>query len=108
MARLGVDGFLSKTTAAGQLIGAIRAAHAGERTAVREATRECGGLEEPTSRELDVLHLVAEGRRNREIAEHLCTSERTVEFHLGNLFRKLSARSRTEVVRCARERGWLA
>jgi DNA-binding NarL/FixJ family response regulator len=109
MARLGVDGFLSKTTAAGQLIGAIRAAHAGVRTGVRDEARECGGLEvEPTTRELEVLHLVAEGRRNREIAEHLCTSERTVEFHLGNLFRKLSARSRTEVVHRARERGLLA
>jgi DNA-binding NarL/FixJ family response regulator len=108
MARLGVDGFLSKTAAAGQLIGAIRAAHAGVGTAVRETARGHGCVEQPTTRELEVLHLVAEGRRNREIAERLCTSERTVEFHLGNLFRKLSCRSRTEVVHRARERGLLA
>jgi two-component system, NarL family, response regulator LiaR len=108
LARLGVDSFLSKTAAAGQLIGAIRAAHAGVQTGVRETAREHGDVEEPTARELEVLHLVAEGRRNREIAEHLCTSERTVEFHLGNLFRKLSSRSRTEVVHRARERGLLA
>ena len=57
---------------------------------------------------LEVLQLVAEGQRNREIAEHLCTTVRTVEFHLGNLFRKLSARSRTEVVHRARARGLLA
>ncbi len=108
LARIGVDGFLSKTAAAGQLIGAIRAAHAGLRTAAREMGHEHGDVEEPTNRELEVLHLVAEGCRNREIAERLCTSERTVEFHLGNLFRKLSSRTRTEVVHRARERGLLA
>jgi DNA-binding NarL/FixJ family response regulator len=112
LARLGVDGFLSKTAAAGQLIGAIRAAHAGQGLGVREATRASGArsedVGEPTTRELEVLHLVAEGCRNREIAEGLCTSERTIEFHIKNLFRKLSARSRTEVVHRARERGWVA
>ncbi len=112
LARVGVDGFLSKTAAAGQLIDAIRSAHAGVGGVARERTRTSGGrpedVEEPTTRELEVLNLVAEGRRNREIAEALCTSERTVEFHLGNLFRKLAARSRTEVVHRARERGLLA
>jgi DNA-binding NarL/FixJ family response regulator len=108
LARLGVDGFLSKTAAAGQLIGAIRAAHAGVRTSVRETTSDRADVEEPTPRELEVLHLVAEGRRNREIADQLSTTVRTVEFHLGNLFRKLSARSRTEVVHRARARGLLA
>ncbi len=112
LARLGVDGFLSKTTAAGQLVAAIRAAHTGlgvvERQTKWMSASRSEDVEEPTSRELEVLHLVGEGRRNREIAEGLCTSERTVEFHLSNLFRKLSARSRTEMVHRARERGWLA
>jgi NarL family two-component system response regulator LiaR len=108
LARLGVDAFLSKTAAAGQLIGAVRAACAGVRTSVREPARDAVEVDEPTPRELEVLHLVAEGQRNREIAEHLCTTERTVEFHLGNLFRKLQARSRTELVHRARARGLLA
>jgi DNA-binding NarL/FixJ family response regulator len=107
-AQLGVDAFVSKTAAAGQLIGAIRAAYGGVRTSVRETVREPVDIEEPTPREIEVLHLVAEGKRNREIAERLCTTERTVEFHLGNLFRKLCARSRTEVVHHARARGLLA
>jgi len=108
LARLGVDAFLSKTAAAGQLIGAVRAACAGVRTSVREPARDAVEVDEPTPRELEVLHLVAEGQRNREIAEHLCTTKRTVEFHLGNLFRKLQARSRTELVHRARARGLLA
>ena len=110
MTRLGVDAFLSKTSAAGQLISTIRAASAGGEVPP-DASRGSAARSddfEPTARELEVLHLVAEGRRNREIADGLCTSERTVEFHLKNLFRKLAARSRTEVVHRARELGWLA
>ncbi len=51
-----------------------------------------------TDRELEVLHHVAAGSRNREIAEHLRVSIKTVEFHLSNILGKLSARSRTEAV----------
>jgi DNA-binding NarL/FixJ family response regulator len=108
LAQLGVDAFLSKTAAAGQLIGAIRSAYAGVRTSVRESAHNAVDADEPTPRELEVLHLVAEGCRNREIAARLCTTERTVEFHLGNLFRKLCARSRTEMVHHARERALVA
>jgi DNA-binding NarL/FixJ family response regulator len=55
-------------------------------------------LEELTDRELQVLALVAAGRRNREIAESLRVSVKTVEFHLSNILGKLSAQSRTEAV----------
>jgi len=54
-----------------------------------------------------VLHLAARGLRNRDIAENLRTSQRTVQYHLANLFFKFSARSRTELVHKAGERGWL-
>lgn len=49
-----------------------------------------------TDRELEVLEHVAVGARNREIAQHLRVSTKTVEFHLGNILGKLGVRSRTE------------
>ena len=56
-----------------------------------------------TEREHEVLRLIAEGLQNREIAERLTLSERTVHVHVQNLFRKLDVRNRTEAV--ARYRG---
>ncbi|GAB4086554.1 hypothetical protein GCM10028784_31840 [Myceligenerans cantabricum] len=50
-----------------------------------------------TERELDVARLVAQGRTNRQVAEQLYVSVRTVEVHLGRVFRKLGVRSRTEL-----------
>ena len=52
-----------------------------------------------TPREKDVLALLADGYRNREIAERLGISEHTVKFHLSAIFGKLGASTRTEVVR---------
>ena len=58
-----------------------------------------------TSREQDVLELVAGGLRNREIAAQLYLSENTVEAHLRNVFSKLNVRSRTQALRSAAQRG---
>ena len=56
-------------------------------------------LVEPlTRREHDVLVLLADGLRNREIAARLAVSEHTVKFHLASIFGKLGASSRTEAV----------
>ena len=55
-------------------------------------------LEQLTDRELQVLQLVAAGNRNRQIAETLKVSVKTVEFHLSNILGKLGAQSRTEAV----------
>jgi DNA-binding CsgD family transcriptional regulator len=49
-----------------------------------------------TGREREVLALVAEGRRNAEIARELCISGATVENHLHNIFSKLGCSTRTE------------
>lgn len=63
-------------------------------------------LDEPpvevlTARERDVLALLADGRGNRDIAQALGISEHTVKFHLGAIFGKLGATTRTEAVRRA-------
>ncbi len=56
-------------------------------------------VESLTSREREVLALVADGLSNREIANALEISEHTVKFHLASIFGKLGASSRTEAVR---------
>jgi DNA-binding NarL/FixJ family response regulator len=62
---------------------------------------------ELTTRELDVLRLVAEGKRNAEIAAELVVSRRTVDHHVSAILRKLDVRSRGEATVAARERGVL-
>ncbi|MFL5862305.1 MAG: response regulator transcription factor, partial [Solirubrobacteraceae bacterium] len=52
-----------------------------------------------TKRELEIARLVVDRRTNREIAEMLFLSPRTVETHVRNIFNKLDARSRVEVAR---------
>ncbi len=56
-------------------------------------------------RELAVLHEIAAGRSNKEIAEHLSVSPNTVKTHVSNLFGKLDASRRTEAINKARELG---
>ena len=57
-----------------------------------------------TSREMDVLHLVADGLGNREIASRLYLSPRTVKSHVASLFRKTGARHRMDLVSLTRRR----
>jgi two-component system, NarL family, response regulator len=58
-----------------------------------------------TPRELSTLRLMADGKANKEIANDLGISERTVKTHLGHLFEKLGVTSRTEAVKVATRRG---
>jgi two-component system response regulator DegU len=60
-----------------------------------------------TEREQEVLELLAEGKTNKEIAESLIISDRTVQTHLSNIFSKMDVSSRTEAVLEAIRRGWL-
>jgi DNA-binding NarL/FixJ family response regulator len=62
--------------------------------------------EEPlTARELEVVKLVAEGHTNRDIAQALVISEKTVERHRANILEKLGMRDRVELTRYAIRRG---
>jgi LuxR family maltose regulon positive regulatory protein len=67
------------------------------------------GLIEPlTDRELEVLRLLAAGRRNRDIAQDLVVTQETVKKHLSHIFDKLGATNRTQAVAHARKLGLIA
>jgi DNA-binding NarL/FixJ family response regulator len=60
-----------------------------------------------TDREIETLELAARGKTNKEIADKLGVSIRTVESHLGHIFEKLNVSSRTEAVILALKKGWI-
>lgn len=51
-----------------------------------------------TPREQDVLNLIAIGKTNKDIAAHLCITQRTVEQHLTHIYRKIGVNNRTEAL----------
>jgi DNA-binding NarL/FixJ family response regulator len=61
-----------------------------------------------TSRELEVLHLFAAGATDREIAEALFVSVRTINSHIGNIISKLGVSNRRAAAAFAWERGWIS
>jgi DNA-binding NarL/FixJ family response regulator len=63
------------------------------------------GIEDLTEREQDVLELIGQGLANKEIAQRLVISERTVKFHVSAILAKLGAGNRTEATRIAAQRG---
>lgn len=107
--RLGARGYLLKETTGVELQNAIRAVAAGGTlltpVAAGRLADRLQSREELTAREREVLGLLAEGLRNKEIAARLGASEKTIQFHTANIFGKLGAQSRTEAVRIALERG---
>ncbi|MGD8998191.1 MAG: response regulator transcription factor, partial [Anaerolineae bacterium] len=64
-------------------------------------------LDQLTEREIEVLRLAAKGMSNREIAQRLVISDRTVQTHLTNIFNKMGVGSRTEAVVHALRKGWI-
>ncbi|MET0600575.1 MAG: LuxR C-terminal-related transcriptional regulator, partial [Baekduia sp.] len=82
-------------------LGASLSDQLGRRAA---ATHEQGGL---SRRELEVMRLAASGLTNREIAERLVLSTRTIDMHMRNILAKLRCRTRTEAARRASELGLL-
>lgn len=108
--RAGASGYILKRTSTDQLISAIRAVHAGRRFVPPEVAVslvENLGAEDLTTRELDVLCLVREGLRNKQIACELAIAETTVNFHIKNMLGKLGANDRTHAVTIAFRRGLL-
>jgi len=117
--RAGASGYLLKNAPVGQLISAVRLVNTGEGVFNLKATgkilsrmatdknKKEASLTELRDREAEILGLAAKGMTNKEIAEQLFISERTVHTHLTNIFIKLKVSSRTEAVLYALREGWL-
>lgn len=111
-------GYVLKDSGAAELVGAIREVTQGNRflsprlaeKAIDSYVQTSEGdpaspYDELTSREREVLHLVAEGHSSREIANILSISPRTVESHRANLMGKLGLENQTDLIRFAIQRG---
>lgn len=112
----GVDGYLLKDLEVEELAEAIRTVYRGQPYLHPEAThhllqataRPEQSLDKLTSREQEVLTLLARGHTNRQIAESLAIAEKTVSVHVSNLLSKLNLSSRTQAALYAARAGLLS
>ena len=108
--RAGARAYLLKDGPLEELLDCIRKVHAGETclpSALGAKLAARTSSDALTSREIDVLKLLAKGRSNKEIGSNLFISESTVKSHVRSMFTKLHAMSRTEAVAAANQRGLL-
>ena len=118
--KAGAIGYLLKDSPAAEIVEGIHAAARGEsllhpavaRRVIQEFQRMRAAAEnapelicELTARETEVLRLIADGKRNREIADALFLSEKTVKNYISNILYKLQVNSRTEAALLAVRRG---
>ena len=117
--KAGARGYVLKDADRGTLLRAIRAVARGEALLAPSIARRVldqfgappaatappprspappGAFDELTPRELDVLRLIAQGLRNRDIAEKLVISEKTVQNHISNIFAKLQVNDRSQAI----------
>lgn len=106
----GASSYLLKDVSPDELVDAIRAAFHGEarlhpevmrklieQVAVQPTSGKSTECQQLTSREMEVIHLVACGKSNREIAQVLVISEKTVKAHVSNILGKLGVEDRTQM-----------
>jgi len=108
--RAGASGHIFKSMPKNELLGVIRTVHAGRRYLPPEVAARLSehfGEDDLTARELQVLQLIRDGHRNKQIADQLAIAETTVNFHIKNLVDKLQANDRTHAVTIAVRRGLL-
>ena len=104
----GAQGYVVKGIVREELLETIRSVHAGKRrlpAVVAQKLAEHMADEPISPRELDVLLLMAAGKRNKEIASELSIAEDTVKMHVRNILSKLQVNDRTEAVTIALRRG---
>lgn len=108
--RAGASAYILKSMPKKELLEVVRAVHAGRRYVPADVAARLAehlGDEDLTARELDVLRLIRDGYRNKQIADQLSIAETTVNFHIKNLVGKLGANDRTHAVTIAIRRGLL-
>ena len=108
--RAGAAAYVLKSMPKDELLAIVRSVHQGGRhipPAVAARLAEHLGEDDLTTRELEVLELIRDGFRNKQIADQLAIAETTVNFHIKNLVEKLGANDRTHAVTIALRRGLL-
>jgi NarL family two-component system response regulator LiaR len=118
----GAAGYLLKDVPGREIVEAVRSVYSGEsvlhpsiaRKVIQRAVTSTVKASEPKSeielsdREKEVLQLAAKGMNNKDIADKLCISIRTVQGHINSIFHKLGVGSRTEAIFQSVKRGWLS
>ncbi len=118
----GAAGYLLKDVHSHEIVEAVRSVYSGESVlypsiatkVIQRAITSTSKQAEPkiitdlTDREIEVLRLASKGASNRDIADSLCISIRTVQGHINSIFRKLSADSRTAAVFQAVKKGLIS
>jgi DNA-binding NarL/FixJ family response regulator len=108
--RAGAAAYLLKSMPNDQVLSVIRSVHGGRKhvpTEIAARLAEHLGDEDLTTREMDVLRLIRDGHRNKQIASKLGIAEATVAFHVKNLVDKLGANDRAHAITIAIRRGLL-
>jgi DNA-binding NarL/FixJ family response regulator len=115
--KLGAAGLVLKESPPDALVSCVRRVHQGEQWIDRETVarairtvldREAAAREASlmlTPREIEIVRMVAQGLRNKAIAERLSISEGTVKVHLHNIYDKFGVDGRLELVLCAQQKG---
>lgn len=117
----GAAGYMLKSARGQDLVEAVRTVYVGEsvlhpsiiakilkyRVQGQDPDGELRPAHTLSEREVDVLKLAAKGMSNKEIAENLCLSVRTVKAHLSNIFNRMDVASRTEAIVKGVREGWL-
>lgn len=106
--KAGARGYILKGHVHRELLDTIRAVHAGQKRIPPEVAAELAdhaAEDALSSREIDVLRLIASGNANKEIACRLSIAEETVKSHITNILAKLGANDRTHAVTLALKRG---
>jgi DNA-binding NarL/FixJ family response regulator len=106
--RAGVAGYVLKSTPKNELLKIIRSVYSGQKYISAEIARRLAehlSEDDLTPRETEVLKLIRDGNRNKQIAYALSIAETTVNFHIKNLMSKLRANDRTHAVSIAMGRG---
>jgi NarL family two-component system response regulator LiaR len=113
----GALGYLLKATSAEELLSAIHHVYQGNSYLPPAIARQViQGIQKPkppvqaasptlTRREINILELLAQGRSNKEMADHLIISERTVSGHVANILTKLNLENRTQAALYAQKFG---
>ena len=106
--KAGARAYLLKGSLRKELLETIRAVYAGQKRLSSEVAAEIAEHvtdDALTPREIDVLHLIAGGNANKEIAARLSLTEETVKSHVRNILAKLGAHDRTHAVAIGLKRG---